>query len=129
MKVIGIGVLLQTNRGTYLFQERDNDTTRHPGQIAAFGGGIEGDEDVYECAVRELAEELSINITKKNLQDIGLFESHHEPGIFIQMFLSNGIDPSTLRLHEGKNIVELSIIDALRNILVTDFTKEVLKSL
>jgi 8-oxo-dGTP pyrophosphatase MutT (NUDIX family) len=129
MKVIGIGVLLQTPSSTFLFQERDNKAALHPGRIAAFGGGIEEGEDIVDCAKRELFEELNISVDSRNLEPLGLFESHHEPGVFIQMFLSKEIDKSVLKLQEGKSIVELSLHEALEHNLVTDFTKEVLWSL
>ncbi len=129
MKVIGIGVILQTEAGTYLLQERDHNTSLNPGRIAPFGGGIEGSENVLECARRELFEELALDLELKKLEDIGLFASRHEPGIYIQMFLARNIDKSILRLQEGKSIAELNLKEALENALVTDFTKEVLRTL
>ena len=129
MKVIGIGVMLRTEAGTYLLQERDHNTNLSPGCIAPFGGGIEENETVLECAKRELLEELVLDLEIEKLEDIGLFASRHEPGIYIQMFLVRTIDKSTLRLQEGKSIAELSLEEALENALVTDFTKEVLRTL
>lgn len=121
--------MLQTPNSKYLFQERDNNAKFHPGKIAAFGGGIEDGEDVYQCAKRELQEELNLDIESSNLETIGLFESRHEPGIYIHMFLVRGVDSSALTLHEGKGIVELSLGAALQHDKVTDFTKEVLRSI
>jgi 8-oxo-dGTP pyrophosphatase MutT (NUDIX family) len=129
MKTIGIGVLLQTHNETFVFQDRDEHAPIHPGRITSFGGGIEGDEDVYQCARRELLEELMLDLEEADLKDVGLFASRHEPGIYIQMFLVNGIDKSLLRLQEGKDIVEFSLEEALQNEQVTDFTKEVLRLL
>jgi len=38
--IIGIGVVLQTARGTFLLQERDHNTDVHPGRVAPFGGAL-----------------------------------------------------------------------------------------
>lgn len=129
MKVIGIGVMLQTGSGTYLLQERDHNTNVNPGRVAPFGGGLDGGEDVYECAKRELREELMIEIESEKLNDIGLFASRHEPGIYIQMFLAKDIEKANLSLQEGKSIVDLPREGALKDDRVTDFTKEVLRAL
>lgn len=129
MKVIGVGVMLQTEAGTYLLQERDHDTSLNPGRIAPFGGGLDGAENVLECARRELLEELALDLDMEKLEDIGLFASHHEPDIYIQMFQARSISKSILNLQEGKSIAELTIEEALENPVVTDFTKEVLRAL
>lgn len=128
-KVIGIGVMLQTSTGTYLLQERDNNAARHPGRVAPFGGGIENEEDALQCARREMFEELNLNLDTANLATIQLFESRHEPEVFIQMFLAKGIEKSKLVLKEGRAIVEMTKEEAIENENVTDFTKEVLNLL
>ncbi len=125
-KVIGIGVILQTSNATFLFQERDSNTHLHPGRIAAFGGGIEDSETVYECALREMYEELKLTLEANQLESIGEFESRNEPNMYIQMFLTKNVDLAKLTLQEGKRIRELSMEEALHHENVTDFTKEVL---
>jgi 8-oxo-dGTP pyrophosphatase MutT (NUDIX family) len=129
MKVIGIGVMLQTSTGTYLLQERDNNAPLHPGRIAPFGGGIENDEDAILCARREMFEELNLNLDVDNLSTIQLFESRYEPEVFIHMFLAKDVDKSSLVLQEGRAIVEMTKEEAMENKDVTDFTKEVLNLL
>ena len=128
-KVIGAGVLLQSVSGTYLFQERDHNTSINPGRVTAFGGGIESGESIYECAKRELYEELELSLDIGELESIGLFESDFEDGIYIHMFVAKEIDGSKLVLHEGESIVELSLEEALGHEKVTDFTKDVLRTL
>lgn len=110
-----------------MFQERDKDIQRNPGMIAPFGGGILAGENVVDGAKRELLEEL--NLSADDLKKIGVFESHYRPGEYIQLFLIEGVDPAGLKLSEGRDIVELSFEEALSNGKVTDFTKEVLRSL
>jgi len=129
MKTIGVGVILKTKAGTYLLQERDYNTRLHPGRIAPFGGALDSGEDAYEGARRELYEELALTLNKSRLEEIGPFSSYHKPETYIQMFLVKDIDKNILRLQEGKSIVEMSLEEALESENVTDFTKEVLRSL
>jgi len=122
-------VLLKTANDTYLFQERDHHTKWHPGRIAPFGGGVEGTESLRACAGRELLEELGLRVEESSLKDIGLFPSQKDPDASIRMYVIEGVNLAGLVLTEGKAIVELSLEEALNNDLVTDFTKEVLRSL
>jgi 8-oxo-dGTP pyrophosphatase MutT (NUDIX family) len=129
MEIIGIGVLLLSTSGTYLFQERDYNTTKNPGQIALFGGGLEEGEDVTKCAIRELEEELGLRLNAQELRDSNCFESHNQPGKCIQIFIASNINKASLELQEGNSIVELSLEEALIHSTVTEFTKEVLRTL
>jgi 8-oxo-dGTP pyrophosphatase MutT (NUDIX family) len=128
-KVIGTGVMLQTPEGNYLLQERDHNTNIHPGMIAAFGGGVEGGENAQQCAIREIFEELCLNISIDDLESIKIFESKIRPNLYVHMFIVRGVNPSKLDLQEGASIVELSKLDALKHKKVTDFTKDVLNLL
>lgn len=129
MKTVGIGVLLRTQDGTFLLQQRDHNAKTTPGRITPFGGGLEDAEDVYVCAKRELFEELTLELQDDDLRDIGVFPSCAQPGISIQMFLVEGVDISLLTLQEGEAIVEMSPEEVLKNEKVTDFTKEVIRTL
>ena len=77
-------------------------------------------------ARRELYEELAPSLAGDGLVSVGVFESHFSREEYIQVFVTEGIDRSTLRLQEGRSIVELSLADTLKHPLVTDFTKETL---
>lgn len=127
--ITGVGFLLKTLQGTFLFQERDKHIARNPGMIAPFGGGIDKDESVVACALRELDEELELKVTEQQLQDIGCFESHFSPNTYIQMFLIEEVNLKDIVLHEGKQIVEFPLEVALQHSKVTNFTKEVLQKL
>ena len=125
----GIGIILKTPQNTFLFQERDQNILRNPGMITPFGGGLEHNETLIECAIRELKEELELSITPDDLKEVGVFQSHFNPGTYIQIFLIEYVNPKDLVLHEGKNIKEISLKEALNHPKVTDFTKEILKEL
>ncbi len=127
--VIGVGMMLETPQGTYLLQERDHNTSINPGRIAPFGGGVEGDEDLVQCAQRELVEELALEVSGDQLQTIGLFQSRYNPNNYLHMFLVKEVELSDLNLQEGASIVELSKESAIADERVTDFTKEVLMSI
>jgi len=127
--VTGIGVLLRTDHGTFLFQERDKNIKRNPGVITPFGGGINKSETPIECAIRELNEELELRVNIKDLKEIGIFQSHFSPGTYIQIYLVEGVDLSDVTLHEGKNVKEMSTEETLRHPQVTNFTKEVIATL
>lgn len=127
VKVVGVGVILETQDRSYLFQKRDRRTERSPGRITPFGGGAEEGESLRECALREIREELELDASDFKMAEIGVFESHYKPGTHIQMYLLKNIDPSLLTLHEGSHIVGFTYADAQTSSEVTDFTKEVLR--
>lgn len=129
MELLGTGVLLYTPQGTLLLQERDGNTRLNPNQIGPFGGGLEKDEDLRTCALRELKEELELTLTAEDLEDVGIFESFHKKEVYIQMFVAREINITTLVLKEGRSIVELTPKEALQHDKVTDFTKRVLQAL
>jgi len=122
----GIGVLLETDSKTLIFQERDKNIARNPEMIAPFGGGIEKDETPTTCAIREIKEELELEIQPEDLKEIGLFQSHFTPGTYLKIFLLKNVNLKDLVLHEGKSIKEMNIEEALTHPKVTDFTKEIL---
>lgn len=123
----GTGLIIKTIDKKFLFQERDKNTERNPGAIAPFGGGIENGETPHDCVVREIKEELELDIENGDLVDLGLFESHFAKGTFIQMYYVSGVNADNLLLHEGKSIVSVSLKEALNHEMITDFTKEVLR--
>jgi len=125
-KVGGVGVLLKTKDGKFIFQERDLNTDRNPGMIAPFGGGVEKDEDIYGATIRELSEELEIEVEKKDLGFVGIFPSKNTPGQFIAM-LELDLDVIPKKTNEGKNIIIIDYKKAIDHPMVTDFTKDVLK--
>ena len=44
-----------------VLQRRTNDAPNAPGKLGSFGGRVEESEAAYECLVREIAEETSLN--------------------------------------------------------------------
>ncbi|MCX6824627.1 MAG: NAD-dependent DNA ligase LigA [candidate division SR1 bacterium] len=125
--VCGTGIILRNLDGNYIFQKRDKNTKKSPGKISLFGGGTEENETHTSCAVREFKEELGGVIEKKELIEIGNFESYVTKERYLKIFYASNIDSRKLSIHEGESIEIMSLDEAEKDKDVTDFTKEVLK--
>ncbi len=123
---VGVGCLLRTKNGTFIFQERDNNTVRDPEKIALFGGGKNSDESERDCVIREMKEELDISVKNELISFIGDFPSKNTSGEIIKVFLVDNVSLEEISLKEGKNYYVASLEEALQNAKITDFTKEVL---
>jgi leucyl-tRNA synthetase len=126
--VVGIGAMIETKDGKFLFQRRDNNTDRNPGMLAFFGGGIEGNESTIETLRREIKEEINIDIDENYIL-LNKLESYNFPGKWLDIFLVNGINEENIKLGEGEAIERLSLSEALKRDDVTLFTKNVIKYL
>lgn len=125
--VQGIGIILQNKEGKYIFQKRDKNTNISPWKIALFGWGIEWNETYEDTVIREFKEELEWNIEKKDLVEIGNFESHINKDKYLKIFYASNIDTQKLIIHEWEWIEIMSLEEAEDDNDVTEFTKEVLK--
>ncbi len=123
----GIGIILQNKEGKYIFQKRDKNTNINPWKIALFGWGIEWNETYEDTVIREFKEELEWKIEKKDLVEIGNFESHINKNKYLKIFYASNIDTQKLIIHEWESIETMSLEEAENKKDVTDFTKEVLK--
>jgi len=127
--IMGVGALIETKEGNFVFQKRGGNASTHPNTIALFGGGIEKNEDVFACVRRELEEELSLKLEMYHeINVIGDFESHNQPERYLKAFHVRNVDRNILELREGEAIVEMTLDDAEKNSHVTDFTKDVIRA-
>ena len=63
------GILIQDLDGRMLFQLRDNNPNiSHPNRWGLFGGGINFKEEAIDAAIRELKEELDLDVKKDRLK-------------------------------------------------------------
>ncbi len=93
------GAILRNNEGKILFQLRD-ENGRNPNKWGIFGGGIKRGETPINALIRELKEELGINISKSDIlkkYKIPLIDYH----IYDVLLKDNH---KKLRLKEGKNM-------------------------
>ncbi len=125
--IIGVGALIKLKNGKFLFQERDKNTELNPEMIVPFGGAIETNESCSDALKRELKEEIDLKLDDNNKTFvIGKFASKNFPGKYISIFYIDNIDENSINIKEGKNLIKATLEDALKNIKVTDFTKEVI---
>jgi 8-oxo-dGTP pyrophosphatase MutT (NUDIX family) len=77
--------------------QRTHTMTRHAGQMAIPGGRVHDGEGVHECALRELAEELGITLSRDDiLGDLDDFDTRS--GFTITpVVVWSGASPATLR--------------------------------
>ena len=123
--VSGVGILLETSDGEFVFQLRDMNTNRNPGMVAPFGGAVEKGENPIDAVIREVWEELNIKISKEQISFIETVPSKNTPGQFIAMFrVEIGKVPE--KTNEGAGIAVLNLKQVLVSDKVTDFTKDVL---
>lgn len=134
---IGAHAILISNVGTsdlksLLLQQRDNNPEIiNPGLISMFGGTLKKNDDVQHGLIRELKEELELNIEIKDLRKLGVFYKTKElDGIdyTIHVFIIEDIDPSKLKLHEGKSIYNATLEECLKNQKLTRITRLALEA-
>ncbi len=106
---IGAGIFIKTKEGKYVFQKRDNNPERAKGITALFGGGLEPNETTRQTAVRELREELGLEVLESDLKFIDLQNHFDNPKKNSALFLIEGINFESLKLKEGVGLVELFI--------------------
>jgi len=112
-KITHAGALLEVadKPGTFLFQKRTMDCKNNPGKLALFGGGIEGGENVETALIRELSEELELQIDKADLNNSYCYPSQN-PDLYICATHVKHVKPDVLVLHEGEAIVEMTLNEA-----------------
>jgi 8-oxo-dGTP pyrophosphatase MutT (NUDIX family) len=68
MKIRGSVVVLEKN-GKFLLQLRSNiEKIHHPNKWGLFGGHIENGETPIKAAIREIHEELELNLDEKSIK-------------------------------------------------------------
>lgn len=97
-------------------QERDdNPAIRNPGMVGVFGGGAEVDETPVECAMREIQEEIGLDIVADSLLFLGSIDKEETDGstTSCHFYVASEIDETTLVISEGR----ITVLDThqLRN--------------
>lgn len=93
------GVVL-FNKNKFLLQLRDNNPNiLNPNKWGIFGGGIKKGENPEQAAIRELREELELNVEKLEFAIETNFDNEN-----IYIFKHKIKDISNLRLKEGANM-------------------------
>lgn len=120
------GVVLVSTDGRCILQERTSgDGVKAPGMISLFGGGQQRGEHPVLCVVRELYEELALEVDPDRLRLLGYIDKREANGAITRctIFELRGVAVSQLQLHEGKGIVVETADILLANGRVTGVAK------
>ena len=113
------------NNNQLLLLLRDNiPTISDPNKWDTPGGGVEGEESYEECLIRELVEELELNLGSSRL--IYLWESITPKGNTEHSYLIkiSEFEKSSLILHEGQKM-EFFSFDSLAKLELTKHLQNV----
>jgi 8-oxo-dGTP diphosphatase len=103
------GAILRNNKGKILFQLRD-ENGRNPNKWGIFGGGIKKGENPTNALIREIKEELGINISISKI-----LKRYRIPWINYYIFevhLKN--KPKKSQLREGKDMKFMKIEEFMK---------------
>ncbi|MBP9749564.1 MAG: leucine--tRNA ligase [Candidatus Pacebacteria bacterium] len=103
------GALLRTKQGTYLFERKTDDAPYNAGLLTLFGGMAEAGETAEACLVRELQEELELDITSHTAHYLGCVESDRSSGRYNTVYLIDRVARDALVQHEGDTIEEYTV--------------------
>lgn len=122
-----VSIIFEGENNTFLLQLRDKKTNDYPEMWGLFGGGIENNETPIQAVIREMKEELGIDLQKKNLELFLNFKNGNEEYyLFKTKFVWNIKD---IELKEGKDMKFFSKEEILKlnNIipLVKKFFEEI----
>ncbi|MFW0871027.1 MAG: class I tRNA ligase family protein [Patescibacteria group bacterium] len=115
----GAMIELVDKPGVFLFQKRSTDAKTNPGKIAVFGGTREEGESVQDTIIRELKEELELDVNSQNIRDTYTYKGAEAEHYVCMNFIS-GVNTSRLVLHEGEKILEMTISEALNQNNIAD---------
>ncbi|MFH1585823.1 MAG: NUDIX domain-containing protein [archaeon] len=97
----GSAIVLQSD-GKVLLQLRDNiESIPHPNKWGLFGGTLEEGESHLQTIIREIKEELEINLEELHLEFIAKKET--ETHTFHVFKYLKEIDIATIKLNEGQD--------------------------
>jgi 8-oxo-dGTP diphosphatase len=106
-------ILVFNKRGHVLLQKRDNiPTIREPGKWDVWGGHCEAGETPEACAIRELREEIGVEITDPQALKFLMTRlvDGQEESAFAYLFAGDGIPP----VYEGERAAWFTPEDAGR---------------
>lgn len=128
-KMTHAGALLESKSkpGKFLFQLRSKDAPTLPDQISFFGGAVESNETLSEALKRELAEELELSYETKQLKN-SFFYTGEEGDKHIHITHIVDVETENLVLHEGAEILELTLDEAINHSKINSATKKFLQN-
>ena len=124
------GAFLIDIHNNLIMQKRDeNPIIDNPGTISVFGGTVEENETYEEGLIREINEELEIDIRKMKVEFLAdTFKIENNIRTNCKFFIIRNIIFNTLNVNEGKAIL-LTVEQALNEPFVTATCKKMLEQL
>ena len=127
---MSVAILLESTDKKVILQKRDDKPgINHPGKVTLFAGGVEEGEEPLAAALRELKEELTLDLWPEDLTFLCEFTRTHPNGArgVVYVFIARNIDPKLLSLQEGEAIVYLSKTDDLSQYNLGQKTREIIQ--
>ncbi len=124
----GAGIILIDDRGKVLLQHRDDNVSWYPDYWGIFGGQIEKGEIPRQAAIREIKEEVGIEIT--DLKFFKKYELKRKKGIYEAFFFTAPLNISVNKLrNQQKEGQDLGIFNfnEVKDLKTTDLAKTALK--
>lgn len=103
------GFLYNPAARSVLLHKRDNKTKVNPNQWAFFGGLNEGEETPKQTFVRELKEELEIEIPEADINSLCDYFNKELQTYRYVFFIESNMEKSQMRLSEGEDFDWISI--------------------
>ena len=107
------GIVIERQDGKILFQLRDNKSSiPNPNLWSIFGGGINNSEKPKEAAIRELYEELKINVEKSELKTLLIIPTFKNTNYLYKWIADERLKEA--KLLEGQEMKFFSIEELLK---------------
>lgn len=129
MKQSVSSILISTD-GEFILQQRENKPgIARPGMITNFGGGMEEGEKPLDAIIREIREELNIQLNETDFTYLGSSVRKNPLSnnkYLAHLFVARDIEKDSLSLEEGEAIVYLKPGEPLDSLNLSPGTKEIL---
>lgn len=124
-------IALRNEEGKFLFQFRDGNAPTNKLRVTFFGGSIDAGEHPNEAALRELKEELELDISPADIQLVAekpwYQDELKEDEIMYVFEVTKRVSWDDIHVREGAGAVFLSKEELLSLEIATPFVKEVMK--
>ncbi len=113
---LSVHTWIVNSKNEFLIQKRSDNIKRHPGKWAFTGGAVDAGESSLEGAMREVNEELGIEVLPENMEYLISFK--REKGFVDVWLLKSDINEDDLKLQkEEVDMVKWVSLDELEDII------------